>query len=225
MLEKPRVLIFDLDRTITRLPTYTPFLLRSALKLAPWRLVLIIFLIPFFGAYAVGLVDRKGLKQIMHRMFLGANLKKHRVEMIANRFADHIIPAGVFDQARDLISCAQTRGDRVILATASHRFYVTAIANRLNIGEIVATKSVWRNDALTWKIDGENCYGDGKVRMVRDHLANAGVDPVMHHIVFYSDHISDLPLFELSDEPVATNPSATLRDLARHRGWQILEWS
>ena len=32
--------IYDMDRTVTRRATYTPFLIHAALALAPWRLVL-----------------------------------------------------------------------------------------------------------------------------------------------------------------------------------------
>ena len=32
--------IYDMDRTVTRRATYTPFLLHCALRRAPWRLLL-----------------------------------------------------------------------------------------------------------------------------------------------------------------------------------------
>jgi phosphoserine phosphatase len=41
---------------------------------------------------------------------------------------------------------------------------------------------------------------------------------------FYSDHVSDRPAFEWSDEPVAVNPHAKLRRLAEQRGWTIEDW-
>jgi phosphoserine phosphatase len=45
---------------------------------------------------------------------------------------------------------------------------------------------------------------------------------------FYSDHISDLPVFELAvasgGEAVAANPSKALRALAVDRGWRVVDW-
>lgn len=224
MDDKPKILIFDLDRTITRFPTYTPFLLRSALAHAPWRLPLFILLLPFFAGYGLGMIDRKGLKQVMHILLLGRRVKKEDVDRLANRFADFVMAKGVYDEAVRLIGDAHQNGHRVILATASHRFYVMALANRLNIGEVVATKSVWDGNALTPTIDGENCYGEGKLRMLSAHFSAVAIDPALHHIIFYSDHVSDLPVFELSDEPVAANPSTKLRVVAQKRGWEILTW-
>ena len=50
--------IYDMDRTVTRHATYTPFLLHCAMRRAPWRLVLL----PFVGAamltYVLKLIDR-----------------------------------------------------------------------------------------------------------------------------------------------------------------------
>ncbi|MFN4103367.1 MAG: HAD-IB family hydrolase, partial [Tepidimonas sp.] len=43
------------------------------------------------------------------------------------------------------------------------------------------------------------------------------------HVTFYSDSTNDLPLLERADVPVATNPGAGLRQLARERGWRILD--
>ena len=37
--------IYDMDRTVTRHATYTPFLLHCAMRRAPWRLLLLPFVI------------------------------------------------------------------------------------------------------------------------------------------------------------------------------------
>ena len=37
--------IYDMDRTVTRRATYTPFLIHCALRRAPWRLLLLPFVL------------------------------------------------------------------------------------------------------------------------------------------------------------------------------------
>jgi hypothetical protein len=37
---KSRLAIYDMDKTITRRATYTPFLVHACARLAPWRIVL-----------------------------------------------------------------------------------------------------------------------------------------------------------------------------------------
>ena len=44
------------------------------------------------------------------------------------------------------------------------------------------------------------------------------------HVRFYSDHASDGPVFEWSDEPVAVNPHDGLRRLAAEHGWRVEDW-
>jgi phosphoserine phosphatase len=42
-------------------------------------------------------------------------------------------------------------------------------------------------------------------------------------ITFYSDSRTDLPLLEKAAHPVAVNPDPALREIARQRGWRILD--
>ena len=50
--------IYDMDRTVTRHATYTPFLLHCALRRAPWRLLLLPFVALSMLAYVARLIDR-----------------------------------------------------------------------------------------------------------------------------------------------------------------------
>ncbi len=222
-MAKPVIHIFDLDRTITKFPTYTPFLLMAAKTRAPWRLMLIPLLLPFLLGYAVKLVDRKSLKQVMHALMLGRRISRHDLADITDRFAERLIKDAMFDDIRGIISEAQSAGERVMIATASHRFYVEAIARTLAISDIIATRSVWKGDMLTPQIPGENCYGAAKLRMIIAYFEGEGIDRQAYHIRFYSDHISDLPSFEWSDEPISKNASPALHALASERKWQMLD--
>ena len=72
------------------------------------------------------------------------------------------------------------------------------------------------------KIDGENCYGPAKLRMIERWLEAEGVTRA--HVRFYSDHASDAPVFEWADEAVAVNPHDRLLNLAAQRGWEVVDW-
>jgi haloacid dehalogenase-like hydrolase len=197
MADKQTLHLFDLDRTITRLPTYTPFLIHAALRLAPWRLLLIPALIPYFAGYGLKWIDRKTLKQVMHALMLGRRVDAARLARVTASFA---------------------------IATASHRFYVEPIAAALGVTYVIATGSVWDGNWLTPEIPGENCYGPAKLRMVENWFSNSDLDRNNVHVRFYSDHVSDLPTFEWADEPIAIHPSPKLRVVATERGWPILDW-
>jgi len=52
--------VYDMDRTVTRSATYTPFLLHCALRRAPWRLLLLPFVIVVFMAVHFWRVRKDG---------------------------------------------------------------------------------------------------------------------------------------------------------------------
>jgi HAD superfamily hydrolase (TIGR01490 family) len=218
------VSIFDLDRTLTRQPTYTALLGFMARRIAPWRLLATPLVALAMLGYLCGLYSRKRVKEIEQWLLLGNKVKRLDVEHQAKLFADRIDKDGFFPAGKAAIAKDQAAGRRVILATAANKFYADALANRLGITEVIATQSVWRGDHLTAKIKGENCYGPSKTSMVASYLEEQGISRDNVHIRFYSDHISDLPTFEWADERVAVNPSRKLFDHALGLNWSVVFW-
>lgn len=216
------ITILDLDRTLTRSGTYSPFLIRAAARTAPWRLTLVPVVLACMIAYRTRCISRKTLKQLMHRLMLGRRLVRARVDALAEDFADRVVSRGLHREALPLIARERQDGRVLILATAAHRFYAEAIARRLGIEQIVATESEWHGDGLGSGIVGENCHGAGKLQAVLAHLEAAGLSRCDLHMRCYSDDASDMPCFEASDQCIVVNPSRTLAEHARARNWQIL---
>lgn len=217
--------IYDMDRTITRAGTYTPWLLFWAWHRAPWRLLLL----PFAGlaglAYAAKLITRARLKEINQTLLMGYRTDPARVAPMAEAYAKRVMVGGVYPDALAQIACDKAAGRRVILATASYAFYVEALAKRFGIAEVIATKSErdGRGRILA-RIDTHNCYGESKLAMVKDYFDAMSIDRSRVRVRFYSDHFSDRPVFDWSDEPIAVNASAALRAHARQHGWQMIDW-
>ena len=215
--------IYDMDRTVTRRATYTPFLMHCALRRAPWRLLLLPVVAASMIAYAVKLIDRGRLKEINHHLLLGS--KRHPAELkpLVESFAAATLANNVRPGARDAIARDKADGRHVVMATASYRFYAREIAERLGFDECIGTNSILGLDERVHaKIDGQNCYGPAKLSMVEEWLAKSGLE--RGHVRFYSDHASDAPVFEWSDEPVAVNPHNKLVRLAQARGWRVEDW-
>jgi HAD superfamily hydrolase (TIGR01490 family) len=216
--------IYDMDRTLTRHATYTPFLLHCAVKRAPWRLLLIPFVIASMLAYAAKIIDRGRLKEINHRLLLGHKRHPHELKPLVDSFADKTIASNIRPGALKAIARDKAEGRRVVMATASYTLYADAIGRQLGFDDVIGTGSIIGLDARVHaKIDGENCYGPAKLRMVTDWLAKSNL--TRGHVRFYSDHASDAPVFEWADEAVAVNPHDRLARLAKQRGWAIENWS
>jgi HAD superfamily hydrolase (TIGR01490 family) len=217
--------IYDMDRTVTKHATYTPFLLHCALRRAPWRLLLLPVVLLSMFAYAARLIDRARLKEINHRLLLGARVHSRELEPLVDSFADTQVASNIRPGARRAIARDKAEGRRVVLATASYRLYADAIARRLGFDDVIGTGSVTGlDDRVHAKIAGDNCYGPAKMQMIADWVERSGLKGVHGHVRFYSDHVSDRPAFEWADEPVAVNPHGKLRRLAEQRGWRIEDW-
>ncbi len=215
--------IYDMDRTVTRHATYTPFLLHCALRRAPWRLLLLPFVIASMLAYVTKLIDRGRLKEINHRLLLGHKRHPHELKPLVESFAAKTVAHNIRPGARSAIARDKAEGRRVIMATASYRLYADAIGGLLGFDDVIGTGSIIGLDARVHaKIDGENCYGPAKLRMITDWLDKSGL--TRGHVRFYSDHASDAPAFEWADEAVAVNPHDRLARLAAERGWTVEDW-
>jgi HAD superfamily hydrolase (TIGR01490 family) len=217
--------IYDMDRTVTRHATYTPFLLHCAVRRAPWRLLALPLVLLSMLAYAARLIDRGRLKEINHRLLLGRTIHPRELKPLVDSFADQQLASNVRPGARKAIARDKAEGRRLVLATASYRLYADAIASRLGFDDVIGTGSViGLDERVHAKIAGENCYGPAKLKMIAQWVDASGLKGAHGHVRFYSDHASDQPAFEWADEPVAVNPHARLRRLAQKRGWAIEDW-
>ena len=218
-----RLSIFDMDRTLTKGGSYSPWLLHWAWHEAPWRLLLLPLSLIAGGAYVLKLVSRGRLKEINHRLLMGARTDAARAAARAESFAERVMLPRAFADARARIAAEQAEGRRVVIATASYGFYVRAIADRLGVADVVATGSVRDGaGAILARLDGENCYGAAKRAMVEAWLAREGIATT--DMRFFSDHHSDAPTFALASEAIAVNPTPKLAALAAANNWRIERW-
>lgn len=215
--------IYDMDRTVTRRATYTPFLIHCAARRAPWRLILLPLVLLSMVAYVLKLIDRGRLKEINHRLLLGQKRHPDELKPLVESFADQVAATNIRPGAREAIARDKAEGRKVVMATASYRFYSREIADRLGFDHCIGTNSILGLDERVHaKIDGENCYGPAKLRMIQAWLQSSGLQ--RGHVRFYSDHASDKPAFEWADEAVAVNPHDRLKRLATERGWRQEDW-
>ena len=215
--------IYDMDRTLTRHATYTPFLLHCAARRAPWRLLALPLVAGSMLLYLAKVIDRGRLKEINHRLLLGRETHPEVLGPLVKSFAQATLRTNIRPGARAAISRDKAEGRRVVMATASYRFYARGIAEALGFDDTIGTDTILGIDSQVHaKIDGQNCYGPAKLTMIERWLAAEGISP--GHVRFYSDHASDAPVFEWADEAVAVNPHDRLKRLAAERGWPVEDW-
>ena len=222
---KAQLAIYDMDRTITRRATYTPFLVHAALALAPWRLVLFPLVLVLMASYLLKLVDRGRLKELNYVLLVGRAVPSARLEPVIESFADKQLSGNIMPGARAAIAADRAAGRRLVMATASYRLYAAAIARRLGFDDVIATETgLDREGRIVAKITGSNCYGPAKLDMIEQWMVKEGLTRDAVHIRFYSDHVSDHHVHRWADEAVAANAHSRLVKLARSEGWEVVDW-
>jgi HAD superfamily hydrolase (TIGR01490 family) len=226
MSPKPHLIaIYDMDKTVTRRATYNGFLIHMAWNKSPWRLFLSPLLLIGLSLFFLKIWDRGRLKQYSQRILIGKRVPKARFARYLESHADLVVGKNVYPQLRTRVAEEKAAGYRHIMATASYRLYVEAIAHRLGFEHVIATDlSTDSSGHVLAKIDGHNCYDAAKLDLIKGWMQVQGLKRDECYIRAYSDHVSDAPLLAFADEAYATNPHAPLAEMAKANGWQIIDW-
>ncbi|MET4000357.1 HAD family hydrolase [Marinobacterium sp. MBR-109] len=151
-------------------------------------------------------------------------LAQHSPEQLDSwhaEFMQECIEPIILPKAEALLQQHRERGDFLLIITATNRFVTAPIAKRLGVDDLLATDPEMINGRFTGKVAGTPCFQGGKVTRLQQWLEQTGHN--LKDSWFYSDSNNDLPLLEVVDNPVATNPDERLRTTAEARGWQILQ--
>ena len=130
------------------------------------------------------------------------------------------IEPNILPLAEELIARHRTRGDTLLIITATNRFITAPIAERLGIDELIAVEPEIQDGRYTGRVSGTPSFQQGKVTRLQQWLDTR--DDTLDGSWFYSDSHNDLPLLEMIDHPVAVDPDPALREVAEARGWKII---
>lgn len=135
---------------------------------------------------------------------------------------DEIISEKVWPGTRALAQMHLDAGQQVWLVTATPYELAETIARRLGLTGALATVVESVDGVFTGRLVGELLHGAGKAHAVRSLAVREGLN--LKRCTAYSDSINDVPMLSLVGTPVAINPDAALRVVARDRGWEVRDF-
>lgn len=198
-----RIALYDLDRTVTRAPTFTPFLLHMAAHGTRLRLLGVPLWVLAMLGYKAGLYGRKPLKQFGLHLLVGRVVKSPALQPRIDAFVARQLARNIQPGARTQVAADRAAGVRLVLVTAAPEIYAGALAAALRFDTCIATRHRRNPEGhLLNAIDGENNYGAEKVRRVEAWLAEQGIARADCHITAYTDHASDAPILDFADAGV-----------------------
>jgi HAD superfamily hydrolase (TIGR01490 family) len=213
------VALFDMDRTLVDTHTaqlYVRFQ-RDLGEIGPLDVLRTSY---WLMQYTLGVIDAE---QVAHRV-LDSYRGKHEawlMERCRSWFQSHVRPR-ISALGRERVREHQRAGHGVAVATSAVRQIAQPLADELAIPHVVCSELEVLAGALTGTFSYPLCYGSGKLERAEALVRSLGGR--LEHTVFYTDSITDLPLLEAVGQPVAVNPDARLRRVAKRRGWAIEDW-
>ena len=112
---------------------------------APWRVLLLPMVALGGVAYGLGWLSRGQIKSWAHRWLIGPRVAEDRLRAVAADFALGFVADHALAPARAAIAADAMAGRRVVIASASHAFYVRSIAAHFGVADVVV---LWRGFAV-----------------------------------------------------------------------------
>lgn len=172
----------------------------------------------FYQAYQAGTLDIDGYLRFALRPL--AQHEPGQLRAWRAQFIDEQIRPIVLAQGRDLVESHRSRGDTLLIITATNRFLTEPIAALFGIDHLLATDPEITGERYTGAVMGIPTFREGKIRALETWLEHTG-QPLADSY-FYSDSHNDIPLLERVCHPIAVDPDPELRQQAIQRGWPII---
>jgi len=172
----------------------------------------------FLADYEAGTLDIHAFLEVALRPLAENSpeqLAAWHQQFMASKIEPHILPKG-----EELVARHRSRGDTLLIITATNRFITGPIAERLGIDDLIAVEPEMVEGRYTGRVTGTPSYREGKVVRLEEWLTEQELS--LDDAWFYSDSHNDLALLEKVDHPVAVDPDPTLREVAEARGWKII---
>lgn len=221
----PGLVIFDLDYTLTKRGTWGRFVWMN-IKARPhiW-LPLLFSTILMQWRYKRGQIPRVRVKQAMMRWSMVGKSRKN-LDIMAERFAEKEIKSGLRPGALQALERHRAQGDNLMIASAAVDILVEQIARKLFIPHHVSTEMAWDSaDLLLPNFASENCYGEEKLRRVKEYISRNPELKQNHTIITtYSDSRSDLALLSFYDIGKFVDPDERLSKEASNHGLSVISW-
>ncbi|HEX4906100.1 MAG TPA: HAD-IB family hydrolase [Acidimicrobiales bacterium] len=167
---RPVVAAFDLDDTLARGDTLSPFL-----RLVAGRARLVGAVVRSAPAIARAARDRAARDDAKERV-LRSTLRGYTVDALAAVAARYAPTVPLRDDVIAALRDHQAKGHETLIISASPTIYVRAIADHLGIDHVVATELEVVDGVLTGRYAGRNCRHEEKLRRLLEWLGDREVE-------------------------------------------------
>lgn len=187
-----QIAFFDFDNTITYKDSFIEFLFYSntITKICLKSL----FLSPLIILYFFKIIPNWRLKEIFLTAFF-ANLELDTFKKMADEFSKEKLPSIVKHEALEEIKFYKSKNVSVVIVSASVDLWLASWCANYGL-DLISSKLEVKENKITGKLEGKNCYGIEKVNRIRAVYNLKEFDK----IYAYGDSKGDIEMLALADE-------------------------
>lgn len=185
-----QIAFFDFDGTITTKDTLLKFLKFS--KGSFFFYAAFLLYSPLLVAYKLKIISNQTAKEKVLAFFFG-KMSLTDFRALCQAFASNVLPELIRPKALEEIKKLQRLGVQVVIVSASLEEWIRPWTESIG-AELVATCLELREDKLTGRLRGKNCYGAEKVERILEQYTLGNYD----RIYAYGDSSQDKPMLKLA---------------------------
>ncbi len=185
------VAFFDLDGTITCKDTLLRFIRFSKGNLNFY--IGFILLMPVLISYRIGFIPNWRAKELFFSYFF-KGMKADELSVMGNEFAKSILPDILRPEAIRELEIHKKEATKIVIVTASSPIWTKSWCD-LHRFDLIATDFEINEGRYTGLIKGANCFGQEKVRRIKERFDLS----VFDQVYAYGDSSSDRAMLDLAD--------------------------
>lgn len=210
------VAIFDVDRTILAKTSTERLFFRYLFTRGELHVSGLLF---FFWQFLLHM-RRPEWRVIKSNKGYLKNLPVKEIEAAVPIFFDSVLRPRLVPEAVARVKKHLQNGEEVFLLSGMPEFLLAHYAKELGVAHFRGTKVAAKDGVFTGRFEGQFPFGPAKAEIVKKISSEKNWD--LSDSYGYADHHTDVSFLELLGHPVAANPDAELRRIAKNRGWEII---
>lgn len=163
--------------------------------------------------------DSKRFKENSLKAFRG--MEEEKVNQSSREFFEAAIQKKLHKQVLERLQAHKLAGDIIVLASGGFENYLKFFKEYFGADHMFCTKLQFKNSKFTGLIEGKECLGIEKSARVKNFFLEFDID--WKNSFVYSDHRSDLPLFELAGNKIVVQNRQQLDWISGKEGFKVLK--
>lgn len=160
--------------------------------------------------------------KIIERMaFWLKGLDEEKIKELSEKICDEVLYGEICDTMLLEMEIHRRKNAKIVLLSAGLPYICLPISKYLNMDDVICSSLQVEEGKFTGLPDGPLVFGEEKKIQIEAYCRQHGL--VLADAFCYADSFSDLPVLEISGNPVAVNPDRRLGNVAKRRGWKMIK--